>query len=373
LDRTAFYPEGGGQLPDRGTLTIAGSTFDVTDVQVDDSGEIHHVLPAEPHDIVEGRTALGSIDIARRRDHMSQHTGQHMLSAALIDVAGAETVSARLGSESSTIDVASPSLDDALVAKAEDLVNDVVLADRNVTSLFPTPEELRRLPLRRPPKVEENVRLIDIDGFDLSPCGGTHCTRTGQVGFVRITGVERYKGGCRITFLAGRRTLDDARKKEAVLRELCRSFTCGPFDVPTAVGKLRAELRAKNDLFGTARGELVGLLSERLLAAHPKAENGPTRIAVMRNGEDLGGLRALASALARRPDVIAMAASKDEGSGDWLLVVERGADVSSFDAGKWLKAKAGELGGRGGGRSERAEGRLSGSASWETVTAAFEG
>lgn len=282
-----------------------------------------------------------------------------------------DAVASRLGSEASTIDLPDPSLHEAALAKAEDLANHVVLDDRPVRSLFPTPEELHSLPLRCPPKVEEKIRVIDIEGFDMSPCGGTHCTRTGQVGFIRITGTERYKRGIRLTFLAGRRALDDARKNEAILRELSRAFTCGPSDVMTAITKLRSDLRAKNDELGMTRSELMSLVSRRLLAERPKTEKSLTRIAVQRSGDNLGGLRALASALARRPDVVAMAAAKDEATGNWLIVVERGAEASSFDAGKWIKAKTSKLGGRGGGRPERAEARLCGKTSWEALKKAF--
>ncbi|MGZ3477302.1 MAG: DHHA1 domain-containing protein, partial [Polyangiales bacterium] len=303
-----------------------------------------------------GKTAKLSVEGARRRDHMSQHTGQHVLSRALIEVAKAETVSARLGTDASTIDVSLTSLDERAIAAAEDLVNDLVLADHAVRSHFPSAEELAAMPLRRAPKVSTGIRVIEVEGFDFTPCGGTHVHRTGQIGAVRVTGVEKYKGGTRVTFLAGRRALGDARAKDAVLRELARAFTCGVGDVPNAIGKLRADLKARTDAFAVMRGELVQFLAERLHAAHPVDPAG-TRVVVLREGDDLAALRALASALARRPDVIAFVGSRDKESGELLVVVERGAQAS-FDCGAWLKKTAAALGGRGGGRPDRAEGRL---------------
>lgn len=357
LDRTLFYPEGGGQLPDRGELKAGDRALSVVDVQVDDAGVIRHrvegALPAV------GATVTGVIDAVRRRDHMSQHTGQHMLSRALADVAKAETVSSRLGSETSTIDV-DVQLAEAAIARAEDLVNALVLEDRPVHALFPTPEELSKLPLRKQPKVSDGVRVIQVEGFDATPCGGTHCTRTGQVGPVHVIGVERHKGGTRLTFVAGRRALDDARAKETILKELAKSFTAGMAEVPAAVAKLRADLKVRTDAFATMRGELVGLLAASLHAQHAKDPNG-TRIVVMREGDDQAGLRALASALVKRPDVIAFVGTRDRESGDLLVVVERGAEAS-FDAGAWFKRAAASTGGRGGGRAERAEGRLGASA-----------
>jgi alanyl-tRNA synthetase len=204
------------------------------------------------------------------------------------------------------------------------------------------------------------VRVIEVEGFDFTPCGGTHCTRTGQIGPVRIIAIERYKGGTRVSFAAGARALADARAKEAILRELAKGFTCGVAEVPAAVAKLRADLDAKTKAFAAARGELLSLLAERILGEHPRSDQGaPTRVVITREGDDLAGLRALASALAKRSDVIAFVATRDKASGDLLLVVERGTDATPFDAGAWFKRAAGSHGGRGGGRPDRAEGRLS--------------
>jgi alanyl-tRNA synthetase len=299
---------------------------------------------------------------------MAQHTGQHLLSAALLRAAGAETSSARLGEATSTIDVAAPSLDEGALHRAEDLTNDVILDDLPIRVLFPSPDELAALPLRRAPKVQEGVRVIEVAGFDCSPCGGTHCARTGQVGPVRISSIERYKGLFRVTFLAGRRALADHRRKDDALRELARGMSCGPFDVGGAIEKLRADLRERSEQLGNARGELVRLVAERALAAAPPIPGESARLVIAREGDDLGALRALAAALARRPDVVALVASRPRDGGDWLVAIERGADAS-FDAGAWLKDLARRHGGRGGGRPERAEGRLPGSVDWLAVAA----
>jgi alanyl-tRNA synthetase len=357
LDRTLFYPESGGQLADTGTLAIAGRTVRVVDVQVDGDGTIHHFVDGSG-DGLEGAAASGTIDLARRRDHMAQHTGQHVLSRALVDVARAETVSSRLGATSCTVDVEG-ALAERDVARAEDLVNAVIMDDVAVRQLFPTPEELPKLPLRRPPKVDRGIRVIDIEGFDMSPCGGTHCTRTGQIGIVRVVGLEKYKGGWRVTFHAGRRAVDDARRKEAVLAELAREFTCGMLDVVQSVGKLRAELKTRTDALAATHGEVVELLADRILAQHPPAAGGATtRVVVVREHGDLGMLRTLAGRLAMREDVVALCAAPDEReSQEYGVVVQRGSRAN-FDCAAWLKQEAAASGGRGGGRPERAEGRL---------------
>jgi len=367
LERTLFYPEAGGQLADTGTLHVGGRDLQVTDVQIDDAtGDIHHLVPDLAAALAEAgmgaelpadAAVRGTIDVARRRDHMAQHTAQHMLSRALAEVARAETVSARLGATSCTIDLGLADVHEHDLAQAEDLVNAVVMDDRLVRALFPTAAELAGMKLRREPKVQTNVRIIDVEGFDLSPCGGTHCTRTGQIGAVRIAGTERYKGKLRLSFHAGRRSLQDARAKLEVLGALAQDFTCGPLDVPTAVAKLRAELRARLEALSMARGELVELVAQQFLAAHPPDPGGETRLVLVREKDDVTMLRNLAGRLAARADVVAFCASPDPATGELAIVVQRGS-ATPFDCGGWLRAAAAAQGGRGGGRPERAEGRL---------------
>jgi alanyl-tRNA synthetase len=236
-------------------------------------------------------------------------------------------------------------------------VNGVVTDDVDVRALFPDEAELAKLPLRRPPKVATNIRVIQIGDFDFSPCGGTHCTKTGQIGIVRVAGVEKYKGGLRVTFHAGRRAIDDARRKEKVLEALARDFTCGVLDVGNAVAKLRGDLKARLDALSAARGELVELVSREVLRNSPPDASGTTRIFVARDKDDLATLRTLAGRLTAREDVVALCVAEDGESGDLSVVVQRGARAS-FDCGAWLKEVAAKHGGRGGGRPERAEGRL---------------
>jgi alanyl-tRNA synthetase len=370
LERTLFYPEGGGQLGDIGTLDLALDdrriSLSIADTQIADDGTIHHLLGAPetaPLDVLgEAATVSvrGTIDGARRRDHMAQHTGQHALSRALADVARAETVSARLGATTCTIDVSRATVPDADLHRAEDLVNDVISSDVAVTSLFPTAEELLKLPLRKQPKVTEGViRVIDIEGFDITPCGGTHCTRTGQVGQVRIVALEKYKGMTRITFHAGARALADARAKHGALSQLAAELTCGMSDVPGAVTKLRGELKGARTQLDAARAELAELVARSELARLPSADEAAGRIIVpvLRANDDVGSLRVLAGKLAADARVVALAAANDPTTGELIVVVQRGA-AAGLDCGAFIQSRAKELAGRGGGRPERAEGRF---------------
>jgi alanyl-tRNA synthetase len=355
LPETVFYPEGGGQLGDTGTLRAGAVTARVIDTQIDDEGTIHHLVEQAvtlpPDEIVSG-----AIDAARRRDHMAHHTAQHMLSRALLDVARAPTVSARLGASACTLDVDRSAIGDPELHRVEDLVNDVIRSDVAVRALFPTPHELAAMDLRRAPKVSAGVRVIDVEGFDLTPCGGTHCTRTGQVGVLRVGQVERYKGKLRVSFHAAARAVADARAKEDALSALAKKLTCGMLDVGAAVQKLQTDLKHRTDALATARGELFELLARSVLAEHPPDASGTTLVHVVRADADAGALRSLAARLSgARPDVVAVCTAPD-GDGT-LVVVQRGA-AAAFDCGAWLGDLARRTGGRGGGRPERAEGRL---------------
>ncbi len=372
LERTLFYPEGGGQLGDRGTLSVQTSagerTVDVADVQIDDSGVIHHLVSEEAAQALGAALGAssaktweaeiaGAIDPVRRADHRAHHTAQHMVSRGLVDVARADTVSARLGAGECTIDADIGTLTDAAVARVEDLVNAVVRDDVEVRAHFPTDAELAKMPLRRAPKVAQGIRVIEVAGFDFTPCGGTHATRTGQLGLVRVVRLERIKGKMRVYFQAAQRALDATRERDRALFALARDFTCGPLDVAAGVAKLRAELKGRMDALGVARGELVALIAaERLASIAPDAQ-GPSLLAMERTGFDVSTLRALAGRLTGRAGIVALCAAAETPGADLAVVVQRSADVT-FDCGAWLKGEAARLGGRGGGSKERAEGRF---------------
>lgn len=360
LPRTLFYPEGGGQLGDTGRLTIGTTLVAIADTQVDASGAIHHVVDGElPPDLSDSTVVQGTVDVVRRRDHMVQHTAQHALSRALADAAGAKTISARLGATACTIDVDRATLSDADLHRAEDLVNGVVMNDVKVTTSFPTDEELATLDLRKQPNAEKSaagVRIVTIEGFDITPCGGTHCSSTGQIGQVRIAKTEKYKGMLRITFHAGTRALGDARATHAILSAIAADLTCGPSDVAGAIAKLRAESKSARDRLEAARTELAELVARSLLEPLREA-SAPVVVHVVRPKDDLAGLRALAAELTKDARIAALVGGIDEGTGEVVLVVARGKDAK-LDCGTFVQAEARARGGRGGGRPERAEGRF---------------
>lgn len=354
LTRTAFYPEAGGQMADRGTL--AGRA--VLDVQLDDAGRVHHLLDGDPATLPgPGSTVSGDIEPTRRRAHMALHTGQHMLSRALEDEAGAATVSSRLGESLCTIDTDREHLDEARVARAEALVNAVVDDDVPVRAFFPDAAELARLPLRRPPKVTDHIRVITVGDFDATPCGGTHVSGSAQVGLVRVTGIERYKGKARVTFVAGPRARRELFEQADILRGLGSELTCGPADVRAAIERLRRDWLGAREALGHARGRLAEAAAVALAS-----QTGPV-VGVIEDA-DAEMLRAVATRLlACGAPVVILGGRGPEGV---AAMVARGTG-SDFDCGAFLRRVASAAGGRGGGKPDRAEGRLPAGADWEAL------
>lgn len=364
LPCTLFYPEGGGQLGDAGHLVVDGTSIAIVDTQIGKDGTIFHVLGGA-EDVERTRAVLaaprlivqGFVDAPRRQDHAAQHTAQHALSRAFAEVVGATTVSARLGATICTVDIDRPGLRDGDLHRVEDLVNDVVLADRPVDAFFPTREELAALPLRKEPNADKSadgVRIIRIEDFDVTPCGGTHCTRTGQIGQVRVVAIEKYKGMLRVGFHAGSRALRDARQTAETMRLAGAELTCGPHDVAGSIAKLKASLKAANGDRERLQAEVAELLAAAARASVAETDAAPVVIVMERPAADgLAGLRALANALTRDPRVVALVCARSEEGGELSAVVARGS-AAAFDCQAFFRAQ----GGRGGGRAERAEGKF---------------
>lgn len=359
LDRSAFYAEAGGQMADRGTL--AGRR--VVDVQIDDDGAVHHVLEGVALPEVGG-TVTGTVDRERRRVHMALHTGQHMLSRALTDLTGANTVSARLGESGCTVDLDREAVEERRVAEAEALVNRIVDDDVPVRAYFPSREELATLPLRSPSKVLDDIRVVAVGTFDYTPCGGTHCTRSAQVSVVRVLGVERNKGKLRVAFSAGARARGELLQEASWLREQARAFMVPAQGVGGAVEKLRRELAESRDALGRVQTRVADLVGTGLAAE--AAAKGRV-VAVL---DDLGPeiLRALAARVTAAPEATAFLAGR--GPDGLSIIVARGS-ASKLDCGAFLKKAAAQAGGRGGGRPERAEGRLPLTADWALLVASL--
>lgn len=354
LASTCCAPEAGGQLADRGEVRWSGGAAKLHDAQEDEAGRIVHLLEGEALPAL-GAIVRVTLDEARRRQHMSQHTGQHVLSRALLDLAGAETISSRLGDGACTIDTPLQAIPEAKLIEAEEAVARLVLEDRPVHVRFPTAAELAAMPLRRGPKVEQGVRVIEVEGFDLSPCGGTHVTRTGQIGLLQVTGTERHKGGTRVHFRSGFAALRAARAEQRRVQELAQAFTCAPDGLPAAIERLRQDGKAATREAEALATRLGEALAPAAVAAAELHEGG-RRSVVALGPAPFAAARALASAAVRgAPELLVIVTS--DGPEGGRIVVERGAG-STVEAGALLRRLVGALGGKGGGRADRAEGSL---------------
>jgi alanyl-tRNA synthetase len=341
LDRTAFYPTSGGQPFDNGQL----GGVDVIDV-IDDEEVIH--LLSSP--LAIGATVAGEVNWARRFDHMQQHTGQHLLSAALARVFENPTVSFHMGTEDSTIDV-ERDLSPAEVERAVDVANEVVWEDRPIAIRFATWEEARTLPLRKDPAREGTLRLIEISDFDLSACGGTHVSRTGAVGSIAVSAMERHRGGMRLTFVCGRRAVRALRDFRDVVAGSVRVLSVLPADLPSAIERIQVESRSREKQLRDLRTELAGHEGRRLAAAAPLV--GDVRVVVeVVAGSDVATLRALAAAAAAAGRVCAALVS----TGAPPAVVIARAPGVPVDAQIVLRQVIERFGGRGGGRADLAQG-----------------
>ncbi|GAB4561022.1 MAG: DHHA1 domain-containing protein [Anaerolineae bacterium] len=342
LDRTAFYPEGGGQPADHGML----SGVQVVDVQID-GDQLWHVLAEPLHD-----TAVrGRIDWARRFDFMQQHTGQHILSQAFIEVCRAETVSSHLGEEASTIDLNVADIGEEALRSAEALANRIVQENRTVQVHWVDRQELHRWPLRRPPKVEENIRLVEVSGFDWSPCGGTHVRHTGEVGLIKVVRAERRGAETRVTFLCGGRALRDYARKQEIVQGLMRDLSCGEDELQEIVRRRDAEIRSLRRALAEAEAALMRHEADALWRTARSVGNARL-IGQVFDEMPIDRLRMLAKELVGRPSAVALLATRTPSPG---LVFARGAEVD-VDVAAVLRAALEVTGGRGGGRADWAQG-----------------
>lgn len=345
LDRTAFYPTSGGQPADEGTLGGVA----VPDVIAREDGAVLHILE---HPLPESEEDVtGKIDWPRRFDHMQQHTGQHILSAAFEQVLDADTVGFHLGAEVSTIDVNVARLDPEVVSSVEDLANRVVWEDRLVSTRFVGLDELASLPLRRQPAVDGPVRVVDIADFDVNPCGGTHVARSGEIGLIRIPRLEYRGHETRVEFLCGRRALRDYRARSEVVDQLATRLTVGYWELDQAVERLQDEAKQSRRDLRQMRERLLHIEAADLFEdAIPR--EGYRVVERVWEGREPGELRTLAQELIRRFEVVVLLASVGERT-HLCFACSAGVDM---DMAVLLRGACEQLGGKGGGQPHLAQG-----------------
>lgn len=356
LDRSAFYPTSGGQIFDRGWIAFGDgdqSCLGVTEVtENEQTGEVVHFLEAEAGSLKAGTAVRGAIDAARRRDHMQQHSGQHVLSAAFEKLFSLATVSFHMGDESCTIDLATESLNAKQLQAAERLANEVIAEDRPVEIRFATPEEARTMGVRKIPLVEhEKLRLIDIRDFDMNACGGTHVRSTGQIGSILLRKTEKVKQGVRVEFVCGLRAVATARHDYETLTDAAALFSTHIWEVPQQIRKSQDESKAAQKTQHRLLEEVADLQAGQMLQV--AEQRGARKFVVQYFADrDLTFIKMLAQKLTRKEQCVALLAC----AGAQPSLVFAQTPGLSDDMGALLKQAVQAMGTRGGGNRDMAQG-----------------
>lgn len=361
LDRSAFYPTSGGQPHDTGMLIAAspgGALLEapVLAVEEDEHGEVWHTTPKP---LLAGTAVRGHVDWSRRRDHMQQHTGQHLLSAVFYRQLGAATVSFHLGEMSSTIDLASETITPEDLERVEDAVNEIIAEDRPVTmQTIPRAEAEMLLAagklIKLPPR-EGSIRLIEIEDIDLNACGGTHVRATGQIGGLLLRGTERVRQSVRVEFVCGLRAAVTARRDLATLTRSSTALSVGRLEVAEAVERLLTEGKAAHKTTQRLTEELAEFQAASLL--QDRSEDGLRLVRRSFADRDGNFLKLLGSRLiAAGPQICALLASTAEEPA--RIIVAASADCK-VNCGSLLREALAAYGLRGGGSQSMAQGQIS--------------
>ena len=350
LDRSAFYPTSGGQPHDTGTLNGAR----VLDVIVGEDGDVWHIVDAP---LAKETAVHGRIDWSRRFDHMQQHAGDHMIASALWRLLGGVTIGLHVSHDVSTIDVAMPEgvtrISPEDIRRVEADVNERIQRDVPIRCWFPAPEELKALPLRKPPTVSEHVRVVAIGTDEMVACGGTHPATAGQLGMVKVLGVAPARGKMRVSFVAGMRALGDYQAMYDRAHEAAALLSTSTDNLVSHVAAMQEALREANVALNRLRRDAALRQLEEMLETAPRTQGGATVVARMLDG-DANLIKDAASQLIRRPGVVALLGARVEGERA-VFVFARSSDVD-IHMGRLLSDAAKSLGGKGGGRPDFAQG-----------------
>jgi len=332
LERTAFYPESGGQPADRGTI----NGVRVVDVQ-EEGGDILHFVEKD----VPGDDAQGKIDWPLRFDRMQQHSGQHILSQAFIEVLNGETRSFHMGDDVSTLEIGLSQVSEEALERVERRANAVVFEDREVKTYFVPEDKISDVPLRRPPKKEGTIRVVEIAGFDYSACGGTHVRRTGEVGLIKVTRWEKIRGNLRFDFLCGSRALSDYDLKNRSARKISGLFSVGDKDAAASVEKALAELKTQKKAARAMQEALAGYEAQEMI----KNEPGPVirRVFTDKTAEEV---KLLALNIVRRASRAVLFAAKAQPQSH--IILARSDDIK-VDLRQLAPAVSAIVSGKGGG------------------------
>ncbi|WP_432409247.1 alanyl-tRNA editing protein [Wukongibacter sp. M2B1] len=344
LNQTAFYPEGGGQPSD------IGSIDNIEVLHAYEAGEnIYHVVNQLPSKLDNIRC---HINWEQRFDHMQQHLGQHILSAAFEKLHDANTIGFHLSSNTLTIDIDKVlSRDD--ITKVEYFANQLVFNDLSVEILYPSEEELASLPLRKPPTVLENVRIVKLDDLDYSPCCGTHPNRAGEVGLIKIKKVEKHKSGLRVEFACGNRALSDYQIKNDIINMLSSNLSVKPDEILTNVSRINEELQSEKKENKLLKEQLISFEAIDLLN-NSSIINNTRVIKKLFHARDFNEIKQLSTALINndKTAVIFGLAGDDKAQ----LIFSRSKDLDKIVMKDILKEAISLIDGNGGGSPFSAQG-----------------
>ncbi|KYD15843.1 alanyl-tRNA editing protein [Saccharococcus caldoxylosilyticus] len=337
LSETAFYPEGGGQPCDNGV--IAG--IPVLEV-FEKNEEVYHRLPSLP----AASTVRCQIDMARRLDHTQQHSGQHLLSAVCIELFDAHTVGFHMGNEVVTIDLNVPSLSEEALTAIENRANELIYANIPVETYYVTKEEARQLPFRKLPKIEGNIRVVEIKGIDVSACCGTHVSRTGEIGMIKLLKAERHRGMTRLSFVCGKRALTDYQLSHRIATAVSQQLGTNRDMLLDVLGKWEAEKKELQKQLEQYKEILFAIEAENA-AQQAKQEQVVMRVYKQYTLKDI---QTIANMIANRYEKTAVLATALE---QRIVIVK--APSLSLHIGKWLKEMLSLSSGKGGGNERQAQ------------------
>ncbi len=351
LDQTALYPEGGGQPADKGWI----NSLPVIDVQTGEDGRIIHQL-GEVAEIAVGEQVVGEVDWLRRREMMQQHTGQHIISQAFFQLYGAETRGFRINDWLTEIDLTlelQPEEIEQAIIRAEELANSIVFDDREIRIHEVSPEEAAKLPLRKESFITDCIRVIEIDDFDWSPCGGTHAKRTGEVGLIAVRAWERARKMTRLHFVCGSRALKDYRLANKSAEAVALKLTVGREEAEASVVRLIDDNKRLSRRVRELTEVAAKVEAAELLASAAASSNGLRIFEKIFTDRDFEEAKLIAHRLVDGENVIALLAVREAEM--VRLVFARSANVGA-DMNRLIKAACEKLGGRGGGKPDFAQG-----------------
>ncbi|WP_226534892.1 alanyl-tRNA editing protein [Fictibacillus halophilus] len=337
LEETAFYPTGGGQPHDTGTI----NGIEVLDVFTDENGEIVHMTERLPDTI----QAFCSLNWRRRFEHMQHHSGQHLLSAVCYTLFNAKTVSFHLGQDNVTIDLEISELNHSQMEKIEQIANEEIYHNKLIHTYYVTSEKLAKIPLLKMPKVTENIRIVEIEGIEYNACGGTHVLRTGEIGIIKLIKAEKQKGMVRLFFKCGLRALQELNEGQQILGMIAAKFNTGRKEVIDRIDKWEEEKKRLESELSKAKDENNAYLAKELLLK--KEEDFLFHVF---EDKTLNEIKDLAIMMANDHNLFILFASSLENK---AVAVHNG--TKNVSCGKFLKEHLGSFNGRGGGSDKSAQ------------------